>query len=372
MNVVDVLVVGGGFFGCRLAQHLRGRAASVLVVEQEARLLTRASYNNQARVHQGYHYPRSLLTAIRSRANFARFIEEYPECIDDTFVKYYAVARNFSHVTARQFRDFCRRISAPIEPAPSEVRGLFDAGHIEDVFLVKEFAFDADKLRDHVVRDLEGAGVEVALSTRAVRLGPGPAGTVDVELASRAGSSFVRAKRVLNCTYSGINHILGPSRLEIIPLKHEGTEMALVEPPAELEKLGITVMCGPFFSIMPFPPRRLHSLSHVRYTPHHWWHDRADARSRPEGHRPELHSAFDRMVRDAARYLPCLARCRYQDSLWEVKTVLPASERDDSRPILYRPDHGLPGLTCIMGGKIDNVYDVMAELDAGPADGGHS
>ena len=68
------------------------------------------------------------------------------------------------------------------------------------------------------------------------------------------------------------------------------------------------------------------------------------------------------MVRDAARYLPALADCRYRDSLWEVKTVLPRSEVDDSRPILFRPDHGIPNYHVVMGGKIDNVYDVADEL----------
>ena len=39
--------------------------------------------------------------------------------------------------------------------------------------------------------------------------------------------------------------------------------------------------------------------------------------------------------------------------------MLPISEVDDSRPILCRFDHGLEGFHCIMGGKIDNVYDVV-------------
>ncbi len=68
------------------------------------------------------------------------------------------------------------------------------------------------------------------------------------------------------------------------------------------------------------------------------------------------------MIRDAARYLPCLRKCRYRDSLWEIKTVLPRSDMDDSRPILFNRDHGLKNLTCVMGGKIDNVYDAISEL----------
>jgi glycine/D-amino acid oxidase-like deaminating enzyme len=361
---LDALIIGGGFFGCRIAQHLRSSAGGeVLVVEQEADLLQRASYNNQARVHQGYHYPRSLLTAIRSRVNFGRFVEEYPECVDGSFAKYYAVGRVHSHVTARQFRTFCERIGAPIEPAPAEVRRLFDPALIEDVFLVQEWAFDAVKLKQHVARDLAASGVETRVLTRALRVSRGPDGLVAVDLAGPRGPERVLARKVLNCTYSGLNHLLAASGLPLIPLKHEGTEMALVAPPPALRAAGVTVMCGPFFSIMPFPPRGLHTLSHVRYTPHHSWMEQGALAERPRDHRPELTSNYDRMVRDASRYLRCLAECRYEGSLFEVKTVLPASEADDSRPILFRADHGLQNLVCVMGGKIDNVYDVIQEID---------
>jgi hypothetical protein len=68
------------------------------------------------------------------------------------------------------------------------------------------------------------------------------------------------------------------------------------------------------------------------------------------------------MVRDAARYMPILKECRHVDSIWEVKTVLPQSEVDDSRPILFKKDQGIKNLTCILGGKIDNVYDIPDEL----------
>ena len=55
--------------------------------------------------------------------------------------------------------------------------------------------------------------------------------------------------------------------------------MALVEPPAELGGAAVTVMDGPFFSLMPYPSRGLFTLSHVRYTPHCSWHDGRASRS---------------------------------------------------------------------------------------------
>src|SRR5512146_3025065 len=90
------VVVGGGFYGARLALRLRQRGLRVLLVEREPRLLERASLRTQARVHNGYHYPRSVLTSLRSRLNYTRFLQDYGECADQSFPHYYAIARGMS------------------------------------------------------------------------------------------------------------------------------------------------------------------------------------------------------------------------------------------------------------------------------------
>ena len=92
----DVLVIGGGFYGLFLAEFAAARFRRVLLCEAGPGLMRRASYANQARVHNGYHYPRSVLTATRSRANFPRFVEEFAPAIDSSFEKVYAIGRRFS------------------------------------------------------------------------------------------------------------------------------------------------------------------------------------------------------------------------------------------------------------------------------------
>ncbi|MBC7774884.1 MAG: FAD-dependent oxidoreductase, partial [Phycisphaerae bacterium] len=73
----DFVVVGGGIFGCYAALHLAGRGAKVAILEKEARLFQKASLVNQARLHSGYHYPRSVATAAMSDEHKARFTEEH-------------------------------------------------------------------------------------------------------------------------------------------------------------------------------------------------------------------------------------------------------------------------------------------------------
>jgi glycine/D-amino acid oxidase-like deaminating enzyme len=363
MTELDAVVVGGGFYGARLALLLGDLGKQVLLVEREPELLARASLRNQARVHNGYHYPRSILTSLRSRLNYARFVDDYAECVDQSFPHYYAIGRRMSKITAGQFGEFCRRIGAPLSAAPADVKKLFDADRIDSVFEVHECAFDAVKLRARMVSDLAEAGVDVMMNTAATRVATRDDGAAVVTLARGGDEYEVDADLVFNCTYSHLNRLLVNSAAAPIPMKHELTEMALVEPPTELAGAAVTVMDGPFFSLMPYPSRGLFTLSHVRYTPHCSWQDASDAPIYDgDSLLANRASRFVHMTRDATRYLPSMRGARYVDSLWEVKTVMPRSEQDDSRPILLRRSAEHPACITVLGAKIDSVYDVEDAL----------
>jgi len=364
---LDCIVVGAGVFGCFLALRLtREFGLSVIVLERESALLRRASYANQARVHNGYHYPRSILTGLRSRVNSERFLREYAECVDTTFEKYYAVAHSRSNVTAAQFEQFCARIGAPLAPAASRVERWFDMRRIERVWRAQEWAFDADALARRMGADLAARDVPVLLRCEAERIrAVGGARRLELDFVEldTGRARTLAADHVFNATYSDLNGLLTRSGAPKLALKQEVTEIALVETPDEFRRVGVTVMCGPFFSFMPFPARGLTSLSHVRYTPHRSWQDReVDFDNQAFFRELSESSNCDLMVRDAARYFPAVAQFRQRAALIELKTVLPQSEGDDSRPILFHHHDELPGLVSVLGGKVDNIYDLEREL----------
>lgn len=356
-----VVVIGGGFYGCSVAEYLACQGANVILLEQEADLMTRASYNNQARLHGGYHYPRSFSTAYRSRLNFSRFLHEYRPAIVTDFIKLYAIARVGSKVSPHQFEIFCRNIDAPIQPARPELARLFSPRLISGVYETQEYAFDAAVLRRLLMERLMRAGVKIQLNTTvtAVKLAPAS----DRLIVTDSQGHCLEADYVLNCTYSGLNRIQGitPTRHQ---LKHEVTELTLIELPNELKEISVTVMDGPFFSFMPFPDRGLSTFSHVRYTPHTAWLD-SDSELSPyqvlAAHQPD--TSFKFMLRDSQRYLPCLEGAQYRDSLVEVKTVLVKNEGDDGRPILFETDPYQNRVISMLGSKIDNIYDALVAID---------
>lgn len=361
-----IIIVGGGFFGMYLAEQFSLLGHRVKLFEKENAYMSRASYNNQARGHNGYHYPRSILTALRSRISFPRFVEEFKDCVESDFDKYYLISEMLGKVSASQFRMFCERIGADCDPAPAKIQNIVNPKMINACFSVKEFAFDAFKLRDIMIQRLDNSGVEYHCGFSADKIESVNNGILtQVRNVNTGEIQEHHADHVFNCTYSHLNYLLDNSEIELIPLKHEMTEMCLVDVPEEFKNAGFTVMCGPFFSVMPFPSAGLHSFSHVRYTPHYEWLDKPNEKYRDSHQKFDediKHSAWRYMIKDAVRYMPILSECRYERSLWEVKTLLPRSETDDSRPILFRPNHGIQGFHCIMGGKIDNVYDAFEAI----------
>jgi len=118
-----------------------------------------------------------------------------------------------------------------------------------------------------------------------------------------------------------------------------------------------------FFSLMPFPAEQVHSLSHVWYTPHSSWNDLPNIDPYRKLASYCKATRFDRMIRDVARFVPSIEKATYLRSLFEIKTILIKNDNDDGRPILFETSNDLPGVFSVLGGKIDNIYDVLERLD---------
>lgn len=359
---VNAVVIGGGFFGVNVALYLANRMrGGVVLVEAEDELLTRASLINQARVHGGYHYPRSLVTGYASRKSLPRFCRDWAQSVSRPKKMVYAIARRDSKTSAKQFVNYCRAIGTELYVPDASVRQMFDRTAVEDVFEVEEPVFDATKLRAWAQVALEQAKVDVRLRTRVTGVRNQGHGAV-VSMEQTGELLEAKCPVVFNCTYSGLNHVGGADARTTSQLKHELAELALVEMPAALKNAGVTVMDGPFFSTLPYPSRNLHSFTHVRYTPHRTLTDDVDPAA--ECRRWDKRTKVDLMLRDSVSFMPGLADARYVESLYEIKTVLVRNESNDGRPILFEQSTTLPSLFSILGGKLDNIFDVFAQLDS--------
>lgn len=364
----DKIVIGAGLYGLYAARYCGLRGEHVLVLEKDTTAFTRATTINQARVHMGYHYPRSLSTAKRSASYFERFIEEFQYCINQDFEQIYATSFNFSWTNAEAFRLFCDAANIPCEPIVPE--RYFNSGMCEGAFLTREYTYDAALLRTQLLKELDGLpNVQVRFSA-AVTAIQQKTSTYKV---TTCNGKTEETPFLVNAAYASVNEILSMLEFDLFNIKYELCEMILCEVNSELKHVGLTVMDGPFFSLMPFGYTGLHSLTSVSHTPHITSTTPLptfSCQSQSTGACSPKHlancnncpakpkSAWPQMRQMAEKYILPHYRFQYKQSLYSMKPILKISEVDDSRPTLVRLFTQNPTFVSVLSGKINTVYDL--------------
>ena len=369
MERYDRIVIGAGLYGLYAALYCCERGQNVLVLECDSAPFTRATYINQARVHQGYHYPRSLSTAQKSAGYFERFNRDYSFCINREFDQIYATSSRFSWTNAEQFMAFCRAADIPCEELHPD--RYFQKGMCDGAFLTREYTYDAGILRDYYLDRLAAFAdhCRILYGTDIVRI-ERLQDAYDIHTGD--GRTF-RSAFVLNATYAGTNQILKLAGYEGFKIKYELCEIILCDVNDRLKNIGFTVMDGPFFSIMPFGKTKTHSLTAVTFTPHATSYDACPSflcQSRSRGYCSPTHlnncnacpahpdTAFPYMAGLARKYMKEEYGFRYRESLFSMKPILMSSEIDDSRPTVIRTCSENPTFIAVLSGKINTVYDL--------------
>lgn len=376
MKVYDKIIIGAGLYGLYSALFCCKRGQNVLVLECDPTPFRRATYINQARVHQGYHYPRSISTAMKSAGYFERFNKDYAFCVNKEFEQIYATSSQYSWSDGKQFKEFCRAAGIPCEELhPSN---YFKSGMCDGVFRTREYTYDAMILKDYFLEELQKYP-----NSFEIRYG------IDICTIDKLQDAYVihtkendvfKSDFVLNATYAGTNQILDMVGFEKFGIKYELCEIILCDVNERLKNIGFTVMDGPFFSIMPFGKTGFHSLTSVTFTPHTTSYDEVPTfacQEQSDGRCSDRHlgncndcqakpkTAFPYMANLARKYMLDDYKFEYRSSLFSMKPILMSSEIDDSRPTVIRTYSKNPTFVGVLSGKINTVYDLDEVLSDG-------
>lgn len=368
----DKIIIGAGIYGLYSALFCAARGQRVLVLECDSQPFGRATYINQARVHQGYHYPRSISTAAKSAGYFKRFIKDYSFCINREFEQIYAVSDSYSWSDGEQFKNFCKAAGIFCKELPADE--FFKKGICDGVFLTREYTYDAMVLKDYFLHKLSGMkNVEIIYNINIESIVKNPDQFIIL-----ADKKEYSTKYLLNASYASINQVLDILGYEKFKIKYELCEIILCSVNEELKKYGFTVMDGPFFSIMPFGMTGFHSLTSVTFTPHNTCFEdlpEFPCQSGSGGYCSKYHlgncnncpakpvTAFPYMEKLARKYLKDEYLFEYKKSLYSMKPILLSSEIDDSRPTVTRIYSEKPFFASVLSGKINTVYDLDEVLD---------
>ena len=376
MEYYDKIIIGAGLYGLYSALFCSKRGENVLVLECDPTPFRRATYINQARVHQGYHYPRSISTAMKSAGYFERFNRDYSFCINKTFDQIYATSSQYSWTNGQQFKEFCKAAGIPCEEL--HPGNYFKDGMCDGVFRTREYTYDAQILKDYLLNEMDSYSDKVKIRYEASIQSIGRLQDA-YEIYTLDGKTY-RSGYILNATYAGTNQILRMAGFDPFRIKYELCEIILCDVNDKLKNVGFTVMDGPFFSIMPFGKTGFHSLTSVTFTPHTTSYDdvptficqEGSARCCSPAHLGNCNdcpakptTAFPYMANLARKYMLDEYSFEYRSSLFSMKPILMSSEIDDSRPTVIRVYSEKPTFVSVLSGKINTVYDLDEVLSNG-------
>jgi hypothetical protein len=324
---VRAAVVGAGVYGATIAVELANAGHQVDLYERHRDLLHGATRAQQARLHLGYHYPRSLPTALACKADAARFAARFPNTVNRRNAHYYAVAQKGTLTSPDEYLQFCEELDAgaKVVAPPSWLDG------VSVCVRVPEAIINVAALREQLRTELRRSGV---------------AWHRDADI----DPYVLNQDLVVWATYGrGWPALLRWEVCEVVRLR--GTWNYAFR--------SVVVLDGPFVSLDPLPGAPGHLLYHVVETVH-----AGTVGTHPKMLQPVAHlldqgivhtpqSRWRAMLQTARGFFPRLgSEVAYNGSLFTARAVLPDVGATDARPTVIRRDGRM---VWVLAGKIDGA-----------------
>lgn len=228
---MNIAIVGGGWVGCHLAKNLR-KVHDVVLFDKHERLFLETSYNNQNRLHKGFHYARNSKTRELCEHTFNQFCDDYKEVVVDVPNNYYCVPFNSSIIDFGTFEKIFHDYTFHLRSTKLQ--------NVEGCVAVDEKYIDFKKAHEYFNNTLGDIFVQK-----------------DIESLDDLKDEF---DVVINCTN---NHIPDPSCTTAF---YELTITLLYDKHKHTEFGALTLVDGEFFSIYPYQDTT-YTVSDVTNTP---------------------------------------------------------------------------------------------------------
>lgn len=338
------------------ALRLRDAGFEVTLFERRGSILCGASYNNQNRLHLGYHYPRSPETIAQCARGFQRFASEFPECLSRGWPNAYFIMAEGSLTSPESYARICEANGLPFDPIRAEAFPIRLADVANHGTLTEEAVYDSRQLAGILSERLARSSIQTRTDTT-------------IERIERSGSHFLLDREpfaaVVNCTFGDINRLTDQLGHTVEAKRYEYTAQLVLE--ADLPRVGATVMDSPTrgVTLLPLGHSTRWLLYHaglaVRASVQGQQLDRSwlDPDTSPFA-REDRDSWTRRMLAECSRFLPDLAGARPVGFLQGPRMVPADSDARDQRPSFVQQRE--PGYITVHAGKIDHCIETADDV----------
>jgi hypothetical protein len=252
------------------------------------------------------------------------------------------------------------------------VSKYFKPSAVSAAFEVEEPSFDWQNLLSSILLELSHyKNVEIRTSSKVTKIERSHSKfyvSVNGDEPCFVGHGMVFA------TYAQTNTLRMMASLNCLPLQYELAQILVGKVSSEYQELGFTVMDGPFWSLMPFGKRGLHSLTTVGLTP------RLQNKFTPEFHcqlshetcrpnnledcnscsfRPE--DQVDHFLQQFRIHFQKQDVFTLEKSYFTIKTILRNTSVDDARPTIIEKEEG-ENIWTVFSGKVSTIFDLEGVL----------
>lgn len=315
-----IRVLGAGFYGCHIAASLLADGHEVEVWDIADHIFAGASGAIPARLHLGFHYPRSRLTRAACQDHSERFMAEYGGLTSGVPINLYAIASAYSLV---DFDQYLATLRGEVDFVPVHDPREFGLRGVEGAVLTGE---------RHIVTRLARTHFERVL-----------AGRVHFEARAHDLDSH-QWDWTVDCTF-GANSDAGVDR-------YEPCLVVILSGPVDR---AVTIMDGPFGSIYPWDEELgLCSLSSARWTPF----DKSIKRYSlaravlDKLGRTDIEERGEEMIDQMADFYPAIRDFTVEDYRLSIR-AMPLSGADTR---LVDVAHAGPRSVRVRAGKIDAIF----------------
>ena len=318
-----IKIIGAGIFGCAIGYELSRVGHHVTIIEQDGDIMQRASKANHNRLHLGYHYPRSVETAEQSLDGLVSFLTNYKDAIVSHFPNYYMIAREGSNVTSAEYIKFCNE--AKIDYTNEMPNASLINGNLISLSInTDEAVFDYDILKSLVKEYVKD---------------------IDIKFNTEFDGNIDDCDYLINTTYASINKV---NKLLGVPeLKLKLQDVVIPYFRMESDPFGITIMDGPFCSVLPkgSNPNEflLYSVEHSLIKDNTMWFDHIDI-----------------IYNESKKYMPFLKNVE-RLGYWRTERALPINDNDErlSEIFTYK-EH--PKVINVLSGKVSTCHTIGQQI----------
>lgn len=325
-----IKIIGAGLFGCCIAKELVKDGNDVTLIEKGSDIMQGASKYNHNRIHFGYHYPRSVDTAKQSLEGLVSFLMEFRDSIVSGFPNYYMVSKRGSNVTPQEYVNFCNEVGIGYDfKYPNS--NMINKDKINLSIKVNEVIYDYDILKEIVKDGLND---------------------VNLKLNTEFNGDISGYDYIINTSYANINKINNLMGAPELNLKFQDVIIPIFK--MEHERLGLTVMDGPFCSIM---PRGKNPNEFLLYN--------AKYSIISERFKNDFNGVFkvpcvNNIYKHSAKYFPFLSEVE-ECGWWRTIRALPINDNDSRlSEIFMNKNH--PKIINVLSGKISTCCKVAFEI----------